>query len=301
VVRALADHVIARHYKDIAGEAKPYRALLEAVTVRQAELVARWLLIGFIHGVMNTDNCAVSGETIDYGPCAFMDAYDPATVFSSIDHAGRYAYGNQPRIAYWNLARLAETLLPLLAQEAATDDDGALAVARDVLERFGPTFEAAYLGGLQAKIGLATQRDGDADLARDLLTRMSLNSADFTLTFRRLCDTATGVEGDASVRALFADPEAYDTWAVAWRARLAEEGRAREAIGVGMRAVNPALIPRNHQVEAALAAATLRGDFAPFEALLSALARPFEERPDNVRYMMPPAPGEIVQQTYCCT
>ena len=168
--------------------------------------MARWLLIGFIHGVMNTDNCSVSGETIDYGPCAFMDAYDPATVFSSIDQHGRYAYGNQPRIAVWNLARLAETLLPLLAE----DEEKSVEVAQDALAAFSPRFEAAYFGGLRRKIGLTTERDGDTTLVNDLLKLMAENAADFTLTFRRLCDAAADPAADPAVRALFTDPAAFD-------------------------------------------------------------------------------------------
>src|SRR6516162_341726 len=181
-LRRLADYVIARHYPEAAMAENPYRALLDAVVARQADLIARWLLVGFIHGVMNTDNTAISGETIDYGPCAFMDAYDPATVFSSIDHLGRYAYGNQPNIALWNLARLAEALLPLLAEDRET----ALARAEDALGGFAAIFRAAYLGGLRRKLGLAAERDGDAALAQDLLTLMAEDHVDFTVCFRLL-------------------------------------------------------------------------------------------------------------------
>jgi serine/tyrosine/threonine adenylyltransferase len=296
-VRLLADYTIRRHYPEAAEAGQPYRALLDAVVVRQAELVARWLLIGFIHGVMNTDNTSVAGETIDYGPCAFMDAYDPATVFSSIDSFGRYAYGNQPRIAQWNLARLAETLLPLLAEE----QEAALEAARDALTAFAPRFEAAYLGGLRRKIGLGTEREEDAPLVQDLLTRMAANGADFTLTFRRLCDAAAGPEGDVGVRALFADPAAYDAWAAGWRRRLAEEPSDAAARSAAMRAVNPAFIPRNHLVEAALDAAVGRQDFGPFEDLLEVLSRPYEDRPGLERYTAPPAPEERVLQTFCGT
>ncbi|MFL5337295.1 MAG: protein adenylyltransferase SelO [Geminicoccaceae bacterium] len=296
-VRLLADYTIRRHYPEAAEAGQPYRALLDTVVARQAELVARWLLIGFIHGVMNTDNTSVAGETIDYGPCAFMDAYDPATVFSSIDSFGRYAYGNQPRIAQWNLARLAETLLPLLAEE----QEAALEAARDALTTFAPRFEAAYLGGLRRKIGLATEREEDAPLVQDLLTRMAANGADFTLTFRRLCDAAAGPEGDAGVRALFAAPAAYDAWAAGWRRRLAEEPSDAAARSAAMRAVNPAFIPRNHLVEAALDAAVGRQDFGPFEDLLEVLSRPYEDRPGLERYTAPPAPEERVLQTFCGT
>jgi uncharacterized protein YdiU (UPF0061 family) len=293
-VRLLADHAIARHYPDAATAEQPYRALLDAVVARQASLVARWLLIGFIHGVMNTDNCSVSGETIDYGPCAFMDAYDPAKVFSSIDQHGRYAYGNQPRIAVWNLARLAETLLPLLAD----DEDKAVEVAQDVLAAFSPRFEAAYFGGLRRKIGLVTEQDGDVTLVNDLLKLMTENAADFTLTFRRLCDAAAD---DGAVRALFADPTAFDSWAARWRWRLGEEAAEPAAIRDAMRAVNPAYIPRNHLVEAALNAAIERDDFGPFEQLLEVLSRPFEERAGFELYAMPPKPEERVLQTFCGT
>src|SRR3954471_21037814 len=186
-IRRLADHVIARHYPDLAKAGQPYHALLEAVIARQAELVARWLLVGFIHGVMNTDNTSVAGDTIDYGPCAFMDNYDPATVFSSIDEMGRYAYGNQPRIALWNLTRFAECLLPLLSD----DQEKAIAEAQSALEKFAEKFDAAYQAGLRRKLGLFTARDDDPELANDLLKTMAENQADFTLTFRRLSEAAT--------------------------------------------------------------------------------------------------------------
>jgi serine/tyrosine/threonine adenylyltransferase len=294
----LADHVIARHYPEAATAEQPYRALLDAVVARQADLVARWLLIGFIHGVMNTDNTSISGETIDYGPCAFMDAYDPATVFSSIDHHGRYAYGNQPNIAQWNLARLAETLLPLLAEDEAK----ALAAAEESLGSFPAIFHAAYLGGLRRKLGLAAEHEGDAELAQDLLTLMAENHADFTLSFRLLCAASADTEeGDAAVRALFADGCAYDAWAARWRRRMTEDTMDPDARSSAMEAVNPAYIPRNHLVEAALDAAVSRQDFAPFEQLLEVLSRPFEERPGCERYAAPPAPEERVQQTFCGT
>jgi len=296
-VRLLADHVIARHYPEASAGEFPYRALLEAVVARQAELMARWLLVGFIHGVMNTDNTSVAGETIDYGPCAFMDAYDPAKVFSSIDYAGRYAYGNQPRIAQWNLARFAETLLPLLGE----DEKQAVAVAQGALTDFVACFQASYRGGLQRKIGLTTEREGDAALAQGLLTCMADNSADFTLTFRRLCDAAAGEEGDPAVRTLFADASAYDTWAAPWHRRLAEDNVDPDERRAAMRAVNPAFIPRNHLVEAAIAAAVTRDDFVPFEELVEVLTRPYEDRPGSQRYAAPPTPEERVQQTFCGT
>jgi len=264
---------------------------------RQADLVARWLLIGFIHGVMNTDNTSIAGETIDYGPCAFMDAYDPATVFSSIDHLGRHAYGNQPNIAQWNLARLAETLLPLLAKDEAK----ALAAAEESLGSFAAIFHAAYLGGLRRKLGLAAERDGDAALVQDLLTLMAENHADSTLSFRFLCESLADKDGGAAVRALFAEGCSYDARAERWRRRMTEDTMDPDARSAAMRAVNPAYIPRNHLVEAALDAAVGRRDFAPFEQLLEVLSDPFEERPGYERYGAPPAPEERVRQTFCGT
>lgn len=296
-LRALADHVIARHYPAAAAAERPYRALLDAVIDAQAALVARWLLVGFVHGVMNTDNMAVAGETIDYGPCAFLDAYDPGTVYSSIDRNGRYAYGQQPRIALWNLTRFAETLLPLLADVEAD----AVAEAEAALAGFARCFEDAYHGGLNRKLGLGAVRDGDPALAGDLLKRMAENQADFTLTFRSLCGAAKGPEGDGAVRDLFVDPTAYDGWAAAWRARLAAEGREPAETAAGMRAVNPAFIPRNHQVEAMIAAAVERGDFAPFETFLTVLARPYADQPEHARYAQAPEGGGVSYRTFCGT
>jgi uncharacterized protein YdiU (UPF0061 family) len=274
--------------------------LLEGVVARQAELTAQWMLLGFIHGVMNTDNMSICGETIDYGPCAFMEAYDPATVFSSIDHGGRYSYGNQPSAALWNLARLAEALLPILAQEAE-NEEAAVNAANDVLSAFEPQYQAARMAGLRRKLGLFTEREGDAALVEDLLRRMAANHVDFTLFFRRLCGAAASPEGDTEVRSLFADPCAYDGWAAGWRARLEEEATDVQARAALMRSVNPAVIPRNHLVEAALNAASLRQDFQPFEELLNALSRPYEERPGLERYTAPARSEEAILQTFCGT
>jgi len=298
--RILADYAIARHYPEAAQASQPYRALLDGVIARQARLVAQWMLLGFIHGVMNTDNTAISGETIDYGPCAFMEAYDPATVFSSIDAQGRYAYGNQPRAALWNLVRLAEALLPVLAEEAGSQD-AALASATEALAAFDPQFEAAHRAGLRRKFGLVTESEGDAELIADLLERMVAGRADFTLTFRRLCDAAAGPDGDAGVRALFADPAAYDSWASAWRLRLREEPLSGDERAAAMRAVNPAFIPRNHVVEAALDAAVWRQDFQPFEELLDVVSLPYADRPGLERYSTPARPEEVVSRTFCGT
>jgi uncharacterized protein YdiU (UPF0061 family) len=296
-LKTLADHVIARHHQQAAAAPNPYRALLESVAGAQAELIARWMLVGFIHGVMNTDNMTISGETIDFGPCAFMDAYHPGQVFSSIDHAGRYAFGNQPRIALWNLTRLAETLLPLLADQ----QDAAIEQAQQVLAGFAPRFEVAWHAGLARKLGIATPREDDAALAQDLLDRMAENEADFTLTFRALADAAASETADAPLRALFKDPTAFDAWATAWRARLAEDAVAPEARRAAMRAANPAFIPRNHQVERAIEAAVQRNDFHPFEALLAVLAHPFDDQPEAASYALPPQPEERVLATFCGT
>jgi serine/tyrosine/threonine adenylyltransferase len=296
-VRRLADHVIARHYPQAANAERPYHALLEGVIARQAELVARWLLVGFIHGVMNTDNTSISGETIDYGPCAFMDQYDPATVFSSIDEQGRYAYANQPRIALWNLTRLAECLLPLLSDQ----QDKAIEDAQIALGGFAEKFTEAYQSGLRGKLGLFTARDGDPALAQDLLDAMAKNQADFTLTFRRLSDAALGAADDDGVRQLFTDPTAYDGWAVRWRQRIGDEPRTAAERRSAMRSVNPAFIPRNHRIEAVIDAAVNRDDFAPFEELLTVLAKPYEDQPAFSGYADPPAPEQRVLQTFCGT
>jgi uncharacterized protein YdiU (UPF0061 family) len=292
-LRLLANHVIARHYPEAANAPNRYRALLDGVIARQAELVAKWLLVGFIHGVMNTDNVAVSGETIDYGPCAFMDFYDPRKVYSSIDQGGRYAYGNQPGMAQWNLARLAETLLPLLGD----NETAALAEAQAALDEFAPKFEAAYAAGLNAKLGLHDARPDDFALAQDLLQRMAQGGADFTLTFRKLAELLDGGEGP---RALFAEPEFFDDWAARWKQRLADEGGDAAERTRAMRAVNPLFIPRNHMVEYALAAAEA-GDFSQFETMTHVLERPFDEQPDYARYAEPPKPDQIVQRTFCGT
>jgi uncharacterized protein YdiU (UPF0061 family) len=296
-VRRLADHVIARHYPQAANADRPYHALLEGVIARQAQLIARWMLVGFIHGVMNTDNSSISGETIDYGPCAFMDAYDPAAVFSSIDEQGRYAYANQPRIALWNLTRLAECLLPLFSDQ----QDKAIEDAQLALGGFAEAFTAAYQAGLRDKLGLFTARDDDPALAQDLLDAMAGNQADFTLTFRRLSDAALDPGGDAEVRRLFAEPTAYDEWAARWRQRISDEPQdpvARQAV---MRTVNPAFIPRNHLIEAVIEAAVNRDDFAPFEQLLVVLSKPYQDQPTLAGYAEPPKPHQRVLQTFCGT
>ena len=293
-LRSLATHVIARHYPVAADEDEPVLALLKAVIDAQADLVARWLLVGFIHGVMNTDNCSVAGETIDYGPCAFMDHYDPATVFSSIDRMGRYAYGNQPRIAQWNLARLAEALVPLLGD----DQDAAIEKAQDALAAFVPRFEQSYHDGLRRKLGLFTAEDGDIALSASILDAMHRQEGDFTLFFRSLGRAAEG--DDQPARSLFTDPSAFDQWAAGWRVRLSREDPA-PARRASMDSVNPAYIPRNHRIEAMIRAAVEERDFAPFELLLEVLARPYEERPGLEPFARPPLPHERVAATFCGT
>jgi serine/tyrosine/threonine adenylyltransferase len=298
-LRHLADHVIARHYPEATGAVNRYQALLEHVIGRQADLIARWLHVGFIHGVMNTDNMSIAGETIDYGPCAFMDSYDPATVYSSIDSVGRYAYSNQPRIAQWNLARFAEAILPLLDE----DKDIAIRNASQAIDAFGARFEAAYAEGFRRKLGLLQVQAGDLALAHGLLDLMAKNGADFTSTFRRLGEAVASPEGDASVRNLFTDPTAYDAWAETWRRRLGDDGAVtvQERMSV-MRAANPAVIPRNHLVEEAISAAVNNDDFAPFDELIGVLAKPYEEVPATLaRYALPPRPDQVVRQTFCGT
>ncbi|MBK1720235.1 protein adenylyltransferase SelO [Thiocystis violacea] len=293
-VRELADYVIARHDPEARAAERPYRALLDTVVARQADLVARWLGVGFIHGVMNTDNMSIAGETIDYGPCAFMDAYDPGTVFSSIDHRGRYAYGNQPRVAQWNLARLAQSLLPLLDE----DQDKAIQDAQAAIDAFPQRFEQAYLGIFRAKLGLLEPRADDADLIDALLERMAETRADFTNGFRALCALAAGT--DEARSAPLGEDGAFTDWIRRWRARLAQEAATPSERAARMRRANPAVIPRNHRVEAALEAA-VAGDFRGFDALERVLANPWDDRPDMDPYTRPPEPHEIVRETFCGT
>jgi len=296
-VRLLADYVIDRHYREAKSDPEPYLALLRAVTAAQASLIAGWMNVGFIHGVMNTDNMAISGETIDFGPCAFMDDYDPAKVFSSIDRFGRYAYGNQPQVAAWNLARFAETLLPIIDPEPQR----AAERAGEALAAFAAQFGEHWLAGLSRKIGLSTREADDARLLEEWLEAMHRGHADFTLTFRALCDAAEDPQRDSGVRALFAEPPLYDSWARHWRARLATEATEPRERAAAMRAVNPAFIPRNHQIERVIAAATAGGDFAPFEELAAVLEQPYRTQSRFESYAAAPKPDERVLQTFCGT
>ena len=293
-VTLLADHVIARNYPELAAQANPYQGLLHAVIRRQGELVAKWLLLGFVHGVMNTDNMSIAGETIDYGPCAFLDSYDPFKVFSSIDSHGRYAYGRQPQIAAWNLARLAETLLFLLAP----DEELQMAEANGALSSFTTIFASAYRTGLCAKLGLDPAEEADVSLAHDLLTRMSEGRADFTLVFRGLCNAAEDPACDRQVRTLFVEPDLYDEWARNWHHRF-DEGQTGARLA-RMRAVNPRYIPRNHRIEEVIKAAQ-KGDFRPFQTLHHVLQTPYAEQPEFAEFAAPPLPEEEVCQTFCGT
>lgn len=296
-LKTLADYALARHFRNRIDQNEPYLGLLHAVVSAQAELVARWMLVGFVHGVMNTDNMTISGETIDYGPCAFIDAYRPGAVFSSIDERGRYAYANQPGIAVWNLARLAEALLPLIAD----GEDEAVAKAESALKLFQPRYEKAFHDGLRRKIGLTEEDDGDLALLNDLFETMARGNADFTRTFRALSDDVEAADGAGATRSGFSDPVEFDAWARRWRQRLLAEHHSPAACRELMRSVNPKYIPRNHRVQAAIAAAEERADFSLFEELLVVLARPFDDQPDMQRYAEPPLDHERVLRTFCGT
>ena len=295
-LRALLDYVIARHYPEARQTDNPALAVLKAVTRRQADLIANWMRVGFIHGVMNTDNMALSGETIDYGPCAFLDKYDPQTVFSSIDLGGRYSYTNQPGIAQWNLARFAETLLPLID----TDANQAVELATAVIENFVASFESRFLEHMRRKIGLVSAEDGDADLISQLLAAMQNAQADFTLTFSRISRTAENPTAEDSMRELFAEPAEIDAWLSNWHLRLVRDPQSASERAETLRLANPEFIPRNHRVEAALQAAT-SGDLQPFRELLEVLQHPYDRRPELTDYTLPPSPTEPKYKTFCGT
>ncbi|MEO1329089.1 MAG: YdiU family protein [Pseudomonadota bacterium] len=286
-LRDLADHAIRRHDPDAAEADNPPLALLSGVIARQARLVAQWMSLGFVHGVMNTDNMTVSGETIDYGPCAFLEAYDPATVFSSIDAYGRYAYGAQPGIAQWNLARLAQALLPILAETP----ERAIEQAQAAIDAYPEIYRAEWLGAFGRKLGLERARPEDAALIEGVLNAMATARADFTESFRKLSAVLTGEAAP--------DPAIAD-WVPAWRARLAEEGAAAESLTARLDRANPAVIPRNHRVEEAIAAA-YAGDLEPFERLSAALKRPFDPDPEDADLAAPAAPDERILHTFCGT
>jgi uncharacterized protein YdiU (UPF0061 family) len=287
-LRVLADYTIDRHYPELADTPRKYLELFRAVTDRQAALIARWQMVGFIHGVMNTDNMAISGETIDYGPCAFMNTYRPDTVFSSIDYAGRYAYGNQPAIGQWNLARFAETLLPLVD----SNPEKAVPLATEVLAEYPALFERYWLAGMRKKLGLQTDEAGDVELIRELLEWMQKSRADFTNTFRALSS-----EGPPAGER-YQGP-GFQAWYSRWQHRLRRDGEPSSAYAL-MRTVNPAVIPRNHRVEEALSAAEEHDDLSVLHRLLAVLASPYETGPDAAPYQDPPA-DECGYRTFCGT
>lgn len=286
-LKILADYTIQRHFPELATSPQPYFHLLQTVISRQAALIAQWMSVGFIHGVMNTDNMTISGESIDYGPCAFMDTYHPDTVFSAIDSQGRYAYGNQAPMAHWNLVRFAETLVPLLHEQ----QDMAIDMAREALEAFSIQYHSHWLARMRSKLGLSAPSPDDATFIRELLSLMELHQADFTQTFRGLSEPIL------PEYPLFKTP-AFAEWHSRWQQRTGGSG---PALSTAMKAVNPAIIPRNHQVELALQAATLQGDLQPLQRLLEALADPFTDNPAFDDYRTPPSDTETVHQTFCGT
>jgi uncharacterized protein YdiU (UPF0061 family) len=292
-LEALTEHTLQRHYPDLLGAENKALALLEGVIERQAELVARWLCVGFVHGVMNTDNMALSGETIDYGPCAFLDTYHQETVFSSIDRGGRYAYGNQPDIAHWNLARLAEALLPLIDK----DQEKSVAAAGEALSKFPKEFRNYHEAGLRAKLGLITEEVGDREFTKQLLEWMQTSGADFTSTFVALTQSVR--MGQVVAAHLQSNPTFLE-WHGRWRARLERQNHTKEEIVSVMRQANPVIIPRNHRVEEALVASQ-SGDLAVLHRLIQVLENPFKETEANEPYRDAPPPGETPYRTFCGT
>ncbi|ASP38532.1 hypothetical protein CHH28_07525 [Bacterioplanes sanyensis] len=304
-LKTLADHVTERHFPEIlcspaANSEQPYLALLRSICTAQAELIAHWMQLGFIHGVMNTDNMTVSGETIDYGPCAFMDTYRKEQVFSSIDRGGRYAFHNQPAIGQWNLARLAETLLPLISD----DEQTAVALATECLEQYSQRHQQAWLTGMRRKLGLSTEHDGDSALVDDLLALLEQGEVDYTLFFRRLswlCGEDENNDAYRQVAELFNHPELFNDWHVRWQQRQAQDALLPEQQQQQMLATNPAYIPRNHRVAEVIKAAEEDGDLRPFHKLLEIITQPFDEQPEHLAYQQPPAEGEKVLKTFCGT
>ncbi len=297
-VAVLADYVIDRHFQELIACEGRYLDFLKQVTERTADLVAQWMLVGFIHGVMNTDTLSIVGETIDYGPFGYLDAFDPTTAYSYIDRRGRYAWNRQPMIAQWNLSRLAESLLGLIDE----NESAAVSRANQALDHFKPRFESRFHAGLNAKMGLADVRPGDAELAMDLLERMHAQQADMTLTFRRLgCLDSCDAGRDQSVRELFNEPESFDAWAIDWRQRLAVENRPDADRCKAMNAVNPAFILRNHLAQQAVDAAIEKLDFEPMRRLNRVLGRPYEDQPEHADLARPPRPEERVLHTFCGT
>jgi serine/tyrosine/threonine adenylyltransferase len=295
-VKRLMDHAIARHYPHAADASNPALTFFESVCARQAKLIALWTGLGFVHGVMNTDNMSISGETIDFGPCAFMDHYDPHALFSSIDHTGRYAFSNQPLIAQWNLSRLAETLVPLID----ADQDKAVAALTAVLEAFPAIFEAERLSVMRCKFGLISAQDGDATLIKQLLDLMQLETVDHTIAFRALAEgVASGNLTD--FESLFADKQSLAGWIKSWNEQRISGGGNQAEMATIMVAANPAFIPRNHRIEEAIRAAEDHNDFAPFHRLADVLSKPFENQPEHADLQLPPRPDQRVTKTFCGT
>jgi len=298
LLRKLAEYAIARHFPELVDEPGRDLMFLDRVVERQADLIAQWQLVGFVHGVMNTDNMAISGETIDYGPCAFLDVYHPETVFSSIDQGGRYAYDQQAGIALWNLTRFAETLLPLF------DDviDRVVEQATESLQRFTSRFESVWLAGFRKKLGLVTDSPRDRDLAEQLLAWMAARRADFTTTFRNLANVIVAEgESAAAVPNVGEPDQEWQDWLMQWRQRLQSEGRSVPAIRETMNQANPAVIPRNHRVEEALAAVCNHDDLRPFERLFEAVSQPFQVPKNAHELTEPPPPGCGRYRTFCGT
>jgi len=302
-IKMLADFVIERNYPAANKEDNAYAALLTLIVNRQAALIARWMQVGFIHGVMNTDNMSIAGESIDYGPCAFMDYFDFDQVYSSIDRNGRYAYSQQPSIGLWNLTRLAESLLPLLAE----DTEAAVEIAQNILKNYAGRYEQNWLAGMRGKLGLSTAVDNDKELIEDLLNIMAVNKADFTLTFYYLSQMYVDSTGEISkqhdepIYNLFTDANQFKQWLTKWRQRLRRESLSDEKRQRRMQAVNPVYIPRNHQVEAAIRAAEDSADFSVFHNLHEVLQKPYQRQPGKDVYMLAPEPDEVVEQTFCGT
>jgi serine/tyrosine/threonine adenylyltransferase len=295
-VKRLADYAIDRHYPDVKGTERPYVAFLEAVMGRQARLIAQWMGVGFIHGVMNTDNMAISGETIDFGPCAFLDTYIPGKVFSSIDEHGRYAYANQSAVARWNLARLAETLAPLLN----VNEDKALDLANEMISAWPAQYARHYLDGMRRKLGLQSEQIEDAKLISGWLSLLKTNAMDFTNSFRAL-GSILKPTAPAKFRMSFTDLAAFDVWHAKWLERLETEGLASAKLVAALNAANPKYTPRNHRIEQAIRAAEDEGDFSLFHELVEVLKNPFDEQPQFANYASPPAEGEEVLRTFCGT
>ncbi len=296
-VSKLFDYVIKRHFPKLQNSKNPYISFLETVMDKYAELVAKWMQVGFIHGVMNTDNMSITCETIDYGPCAFMDSFDNSKVFSSIDHLGRYSYGNQPRIAQWNLARLAETLIPLIDNSPSN----AVKIASKVIDSFNDRFKDYWINGMRRKIGLSHAESSDEILINSLLDLMKENKSDFTITFRNLSNAVFNDNKEKSLKEFFNNSKIFDDWIMKWKYRLSLEKKSKKEILNLMLGVNPAIIPRNHIVEKSILAAELNSNYSYFNNLIEVLKKPYEEIEKNKEYQKPPNPDEEVFRTFCGT